>query len=261
MITAKIIFTFLEDKLVIKRALLLGAIWFSLSMESKASQEQISGSDLANLIVELLNKEGLSSKPVIKKDRIFFGCNNNSVVIKKRYGSWKTVELTCQTNKSWRYTFRNKLADPIIELITLKPHDSLKESPKKNSSTVFVLKHSKRKGDKVEKSDLVLSEEKKVHSNGAFNDLNEILGKRLKRSLRKGAILKANHLNPDWLIYKNQKVTIEHNIGEIFVKMNGIALSNGAKGERILVKNISSNKTIEGFVKSEKKISIFSKNN
>jgi flagella basal body P-ring formation protein FlgA len=73
--------------------------------------------------------------------------------------------------------------------------------------------------------------------------------------------LKANHLNPDWLVYKNQKVVIEHNIGEIYVKMNGIALSNGAKGERILVKNISSNKTVEGFVKSEKKISIFSKIN
>ena len=93
------------------------------------------------------------------------------------------------------------------------------------------MKHPLKKGDQVGKSDLVLSEEKKVHSIGAFNDLNEILGKSLKRSLRKGTILKANHLNPDWLVYKNQKVTIEHNIGEIYVKMNGIALSNGAKGK------------------------------
>jgi flagella basal body P-ring formation protein FlgA len=251
----------LEDKLVIKRALLLGAIWFSLSVESKASQEQISGSDLAYLVIEILNKEGLSSQPVIKRDRIFVGCNNKNVVIKKRYESWKTVELTCQTNKSWRYTFRNKLANPIGLVKTHMPHEFLKESATKDSSTVFVLKHSKKKGDKLEESDLVLSEEKKLLSNGAFNDLKEILGKRLKRSLRKGAILKANHLNPDWLVYKNQKVIIEHNIGEIYVKMNGIALSNGARGERILVKNISSNKTVEGFVKSEKRISIFSKIN
>ena len=71
--------------------------------------------------------------------------------------------------------------------------------------------------------------------------------------------MKAIHLSPDWLVYKNQKITIEHNIGKIYVKMNGIALSNGAKGDRILVKNISSNKTVEGFVKSEKKIALFSK--
>ena len=65
------------------------------------------------------------------------------------------------------------------------------------------------------------------------------------------------HLHPDWLVYKNQRITIENNIGEIYVTMEGIALSNGAKGDRILAKNISSNKTVEGFVKSEKKISIY----
>ena len=246
---------------MIKKVLLLAAIWFNLSIESKASQEQISGSNLANLIIERLNKEGLSPQPVVKKDRVFFGCTDNNIVIKKRYESWKTVELTCQTNKLWRYTFRNKLANSVPVVKTHKTHDLLKENGNKNSKTVFVLKHSKKKGAQIEKSDLVLSEEKKINSNGAFDDLKKILGKRLKRSLRKGAILKANHLNPEWLVYKNQKVTIEHNIGEIYVKMNGIALSNGAKGERILVKNISSNKTVEGFVKSEKKISIFSKIN
>ena len=71
--------------------------------------------------------------------------------------------------------------------------------------------------------------------------------------------MKAIHLNPDWLVHKNQRITIENNIGEIYVAMEGIALSNGAKGDRILAKNISSNKTVEGFVKSEKKISIFRK--
>ena len=121
--------------------------------------------------------------------------------------------------------------------------------------------HSKKKGDKIEKSDLFLSQEKHIFSIDAFNDFNLVLGKRLKKSLRKGTILKERHLNPDWLVYKNQKIIIEHTIGEIFVKMNGIALSNGAKGDRILVKNISSNKTVEGFVNSEKKISIFSKIN
>ena len=71
--------------------------------------------------------------------------------------------------------------------------------------------------------------------------------------------MKAFHLRPDWLVHKNQRIIIENNIGEIYVAMEGIALSNGAKGDRILAKNISSNKTVEGFVKSEKKISIFRK--
>ena len=50
---------------MIKKSILLAAIWFTLSIESKASQEQISGSNLANLIIERLNKEGFGSEPVI----------------------------------------------------------------------------------------------------------------------------------------------------------------------------------------------------
>ena len=104
-----------------------------------------------------------------------------------------------------------------------------------------------------------MAEKNKLLSRGAFEDLKLVLGKRLKKSLQKGSILKAIHLNPDWLVHKNQRIMIVNNNGGIFVAMEGIALSNGAKGDRILAKNISSNKTVEGFVKSEKKISIFRK--
>ena len=104
-----------------------------------------------------------------------------------------------------------------------------------------------------------MAHKNKLLSRGAFEDLKLVLGKRLKKSLQKGSILKAIHLNPDWLVHKNQRIIIENNIGEIYVTMEGLALSNGAKGDRILAKNISSNKTVEGFVKSEKKISIFRK--
>ena len=78
-------------------------------------------------------------------------------------------------------------------------------------------------------------------------------------SLRLLKVLKVNHLKPDWLVHRNQRIIIEHTIGTISVKMEGIALSNGAKGDRVSVKNISSNKIIEGFVESAKKISVFNK--
>ena len=244
---------------MMRRYLLLATVWSSLMTESIASQEQISGSNLTKLVIERLNREGLSSQPVIKKNRVFSGCVNDNVVISKRDKSWKTVKVTCQTNESWNYTFRTRLTEPIEIVKTDKPNNILKESIAKKTQAVFILKHHKKKGDKVEKSDLVLSQEKKILSANAFDDLDHVLGKRLRRSLRKGAILKANHLSPAWLVYKNQKIMIEHKIGEIYVKMIGLALSNGAKGDRILVKNISSNKTVEGFVNGEKKISIFSK--
>ena len=50
---------------------------------------------------------------IIKKSRVFTGCAEDKIIISKRDKSWKTIALTCKTNKSWNYTFRNKLAESI----------------------------------------------------------------------------------------------------------------------------------------------------
>jgi len=241
------------------RLLIFAIIWCWFSSQSIASQQKISGSILANLVTQQLNKEGLRAKPIIRSDRVFYGCGSENIIISKRDKSWKTIKLSCRTNKLWSYSFRNKIATPVMVeksegLQKIEEHRITNDTRK-----VFVLKYSKAKGDKINKSDLVLSEKKKVMSNGATNDLKSVIGKRLKKSLREGAILKTSHLKPDWLVHKNQRIIIEHTIGTISVKMEGIALSNGAKGDRVLAKNISSNKIIEGFVKSAKKISVFNK--
>ena len=245
--------------MIIKKILLLIAIWCSFTLESLSSQEKISGSDLIDLVVRNLDEQGINAQPMIKSNRVFTGCASHKIVISKRDKSWKTIKLTCQNNNSWRYTFRNKFASSDkIEKFNKAIRPS-KQNKSQKTQAVFVLKHQKRKGDRIEEFDLILTQKKNLLSRGAFSDLTLVIGKRLKKSLQKGSILKAMHLHPDWLVHKNQRITIENNIGEIYVTMEGIALSNGAKGDRILVKNVSSNKTVEGFVKSEKKISIFRK--
>ena len=138
-------------------------------------------------------------------------------------------------------------------------HNFLEKNSSQAKVEVLILKNSKLKGDRIEETDLILSKKKAILSKGAFSDLESVLGKRLIKSLQKGATLKTNHLKPDWLVHKNQKIIIEHKIGEIYVKMEAIALSNGAKGDRILVKNVSSKKIVEGFVEDSRKISIFRK--
>ncbi len=245
--------------MIIKKVLLLIAIWSSFTIGSLASQEKISGSNLVDLVIQKLSEQGVSAQPFIKKNRVFTGCSSDKIVISKRDKSWKTISLTCEDNSSWRYSFRNKLTRS-VEKETQNVAQNFSEKIKsQNTQAVFVLTKAKLKGERVEEADIILAEKNKLLSRGAFEDLKLVLGKRLKKSLQKGSILKAIHLDPDWLVHKNQRIMIENNIGEIYVAMEGIALSNGAKGDRILAKNISSNKTVEGFVKSEKKISIFRK--
>ena len=245
--------------MLVKKALLIIAIWWGLSLESIASQEKITGSTLAKLVTDYLNEQGLSAQPIINKNRVFTGCSRDEIIISKRDGSWKTINLRCKTNKSWNYNFRNKLPKATNMQIVNQPHNLSKKNSSQATIEVLILKNSKVKGDRIEEADLILSKKKAILSKGALKDLESVLGKRLKKSLQKGATLKSNHLMPDWLVHKNQKIIIEHKIGEIYVKMEAIALSNGAKGDRILAKNISSKKIVEGFVEDSRKMSIFRK--
>jgi flagella basal body P-ring formation protein FlgA len=245
--------------MLVKKALLIIAIWWGLSLESIASQEKITGSSLTKLVIDHLNEEGLSAQPIINKNRVFTGCSKDEIIISKRDGSWKTINLRCKTNKSWNYNFRNKLPTANYAQNINKSHNLSENKSSQAKVEVLILKNSKLKGDRIEKTDLILSKKKAVLSKGAFSDFESVLGKRLIKNLQKGATLKTNHLKPDWLVHKNQKIIIEHKIGEIYVKMEAIALSNGAKGDRILAKNISSKKIVEGFVEDSRKISIFRK--
>ena len=60
--------------MLVKKAFLIIAIWWGLSLESIASQEKITGSTLTKLVIDHLNEEGLSAQPIINKNRVFTGC-------------------------------------------------------------------------------------------------------------------------------------------------------------------------------------------
>ena len=253
------VYTSTEDELNIKFVTLINYVLLFVACKSMASQPSISGSNLSSLIVRHLNTVGVQGTPAINVNRVFYGCDKADINIEKRDTSWKTIQLRCKGNDRWNYTFRNILKNA-------KPNVLLSESPKierkqqtVKMTAVYVLAEDKSKGEKISKSDLILSLKKNFLTREAFEKVTPALGKILKRSLKKGTILKKNHLKPDWLVYKNQKITIENSIGKIKVTMEGIALKNGVKGDRVLVRNISSNKTIEGFVNGDKKITIFRK--
>lgn len=240
------------------RAIILNLIFCSIAFKCDASPSSISGSDLSSLITKHLDTLGIESTPSINKNRVFSGCLREDIVIKKRDASWNTIQLLCRKNPFWNFNFRNKMDRPEnTQKFGLRKLKNKKSAVKEMN--VFVLIKNKSKGERIYDTDLVISAENKLLTLGAFGNSQSVIGRTLKRSLRKGTILKKKHLNPVWLVYKNQKVVIENNLGEISVKMEGIALKNGALGDRITARNTSSKKTVEGFVNGEKKISVFRK--
>ena len=260
------IFISLEVKVRYVSFLIIVFLSFSIPLFQPATANSISGNHLKNLVIEELSSSGVESDPAIDNKRIFHGCAEKHIKISRRDESWNTLKVTCEINKSWTFNFRNKIYTRTKDQRQFnrfsEEHSSDTQKGTKSynrEDLVFVLTNAKQKDEILNKADVKLELRKRILSNGGFSEVKPILGKKLRRNLKKGSILKEKHLMKDWLVHKNQKIEIENQVGSIKVTMQGLALSNGLKGDRILVKNLSSNKTIEGFVKSEKKISIFRK--
>jgi flagellar basal body P-ring formation protein FlgA len=83
---------------------------------------------------------------------------------------------------------------------------------------------------------------------GYFRRVADVIGMRVVRTVRNGKIVSSSSLTLPVLIKKGDRVTIVARSSGIEVKMDGKALSSGAKGDQIRIINNSSKKEVEGIV-------------
>ncbi len=83
---------------------------------------------------------------------------------------------------------------------------------------------------------------------GYYRDPAEVEGMELKRNVAAGQPLTPAMLKTQRMIERGQRVTLVAGSGGLEVRVAGQALSHGAKGERIRVRNLSSKRTVEGLV-------------
>jgi len=93
----------------------------------------------------------------------------------------------------------------------------------------------------------VLVSYKKIPS-GSLVDINKAIGMRAKRAIGANQPIKVRDLQPPYWVFKNKEVGIITRIGGIEVKTKGIALKSGVVDEQIPVKNVSTDKIINGIV-------------
>ena len=97
---------------------------------------------------------------------------------------------------------------------------------------------------------------KKSIGNGLFKKKENLVGRRLKTNVSVGYPLRSRHLEPDWVIINGDEIEILQSGSTITVSARGKALQNGQKGEKIKVRNLSSNKNLVAWVINEKKVTI-----
>ena len=109
----------------------------------------------------------------------------------------------------------------------------------------------------LKKEDLKIEYFSQVGSNTTFKNISNLVGRKLKISLKEGQIIRDRHLKINWDIKEGQKVKIEHKKGNLLILVDGVAVTSGMTGDYLEVKNQNSGKVIRGWVKNNKKITIF----
>lgn len=85
---------------------------------------------------------------------------------------------------------------------------------------------------------------------GYYDDLREVVGMQARRALAPGHVVTATLVAPRTLIERGQIIMLHSGHDGLMVRMRGEALEDGALGESIRVRNLSSQRIVEGYVEA-----------
>jgi flagella basal body P-ring formation protein FlgA len=147
-----------------------------------------------------------------------------------------TIGVRCNDNKPW------SLYVP-VSIFNFKMVATLKQGTIRNTI--------------LTESDIVF-EKKDINrmTSGYFDDIEQLKGKILTQNLTKGAVLTQHHIKSPMAVTRGQSVTLVAKNSVIEVRMKGTAMTKGAIGERIKVKNMKSKRIVEGVIIDKDLISV-----
>ena len=240
-------------------SIILLLFWPNMQLfAAETPSERINGAQIRVVIQAELAEYGLLVEPSIKPDRLFRSCDGDFVV-EKAFGDWKTVRVICRQENAWDIYVRTGYQSEAPAKAEKSPENLEKSDNLDLMQRVIVVRPVSR-GDLLTREDLGLQTLSRSGS-GGFTDIDELVGRRAKKSLRTGLVVHDRHLQPDWMVHAKQSVSVVNNTGGIQVTTAGIALENGRLGDLVKVRNLSSNSILHGFVAGTKKILIGTKIN
>lgn len=125
------------------------------------------------------------------------------------------------------------------------------------SKKIVCASRNLEKGETVLAQDLTLQRVNVFHVRGdVLEDPGAAAGKKLKASIRKGSPLDPSDLMDTPLVEKGDIVTLVARKENLVIRTTGVIQEDGYADEMILVENISSGKTVRGFVRNASTIEV-----
>lgn len=143
-------------------------------------------------------------------------------------GGRGVVGVRCNGDKPWKIYVPVKVALMEAVVVTRRP---------------LVRGQALRAGD-VALSEVDVSRLHKAY----FSHVEDVIGLRTKRAVSSGSTLHAGVLQRERLVKRGGQVEIVSNGDGLQVRMQGKALADGGRGDRIKVKNLNSGRVVTGTV-------------
>jgi flagella basal body P-ring formation protein FlgA len=222
---------------------------------AQATGPALTGADVAIQVEQALKDAGIAAQPIISAERRYYPCDTDLQITPRLADRWDTVEVKCSAPTPWSIMLRTQ------GQVWDDGAETGQGSATGEKTQAVVLRQAARKGQMITKDMLELAQFDRAPAHGFFVDPAAIIGRRLTSNVGDGVPVRDRHLQPDWAIEEGQRIAIETDIGGITVASSGIAIENGSIGDIISVRNISSNKLLQGIVADKNKISVIANMN
>lgn len=122
---------------------------------------------------------------------------------------------------------------------------------------VIALRHAMGRDSVLHDDDLKTIEvDVSRHARGYFTRKDELVGRTLTRAVGGGTVLSPAVVAQPAMVRRGQRVTLIAGDGPVAVRAPAEALSDGRRGQRVQVRNLSSGRVIEGVVRSPTEVTV-----
>ena len=214
------------------------------SHSALSAETRITGSDIKSQAHKVFIDDGAPLELLVSDRRTFFSCSTPLNFTPRVQNDWSSVEITC-ASESWSTVLRSTAAQQKNAL-------SL-ENVSINEPVVVVIKNIS-KGEILNSNHLAYEYSSKSLP-GSFTDIENVIGRKAKFNLARGATLKIRQLEINYAVEKGKYVLLTSSNENVSVTVGAIALEQGQIGDIVKVKNERSGKILNVLVTGEKKVS------
>ena len=207
--------------------------------------EVLYGKDIKHQAAAFFKKIGIEAEILTSDKRAFFTCSNDLTFHPRIDNDWRTIEVQCES-ENWQSVLRTTAA--------MANNTEINNEIDGQTSNVISLTRNVSRGQVLTENDLALIAQPLKSIFEGFDDIDDLLGRKVTRNLAKGTILKPRHVKFRVSVNKNDTVLIVIGNGKVSITTYGIALSSGQTGDMITVENKNSQKTFKAIVLDEKKV-------